>query len=134
MGTICKVGETKRIKGKLYRKVSEVDEVCTGCAFATTKGLERCPSEDGRSMINQVNASLEDGGCECHGTIWKRVGVPKAAKHVWTPIPFPEITIRTTKRQILDHLERFSIHIDDLGIENAKLKNQIASLKKKGSK
>lgn len=132
MGTICKVGETKRIKGKLYRKVSEVDEVCSGCTFAPTKGPERCPSEDGRSMINQVNASLEDGGCECRGTIWKRVGVP--TKHVWTKIPHPEITIRTTKRKILERLGEILDKANDLGTENAKLKNQIASLKKKGSK
>lgn len=90
--------------------------------------------------------AIEDGGCECRGSVWKPVRVttpidrtkmPKAKaakKHVWTQVPFPEITIRTTKRQILDHLELATLKLNDLGTENAKLKNQIASLKKKGAK
>ena len=62
------------------------------------------------------------------------VSKTKAAKHVWTKIPHPEITIRTTKRKILERLGEILDKANDLGTENAKLKNQIASLKKKGSK
>lgn len=132
MGTICKVGETKRIKGKLYRKAPVAGPgLCSKCAFLNGN----CPG-------NSVGDAIEDGGSECRGSIWEEVPAPalngrtkpKAAKHVWTKIPHPEITIRTTKRMILKRLGEILDKANDLGTENAKLKNQIVSLKKKGTK
>lgn len=61
-----------------------------------------------------------------------RVKHPKASSKVkatWTPIPHPEIGIRTTKRQILRSLQEILDRANQLGAENAKLKNQIAKLK-----
>lgn len=59
---------------------------------------------------------------------------PKSTKVVWTPKKFPEMTIRTTKRQIRDHLELAIMELNDLGTKWAKAQNIITALKKKVSK
>lgn len=59
----------------------------------------------------------------------------KAAKHVWTPkTVFEKFPPRTTRSDVEQMLRDAVNEINDLGTENAKLKNQIASLKKKVSK
>lgn len=135
MGTICKIGETKEIRGKLYRKAAaSKNRLCTGRAFLN----------DGKCPGGSVGDAIEDGGAECLGTIWKQVSASapidrtkapkaKAAKHVWTPksfMPHP----KSTKAHLEQLLSATVSQLNDLGTENAKLKNQIASLKKKGPK
>lgn len=129
MGTICKVGETKEINGKLYRKAKPPrNTVCASCAFYNMS----CPGD-------ASHVPIEDGGCECQGTIWKCVGAPKAPKvakkHVWEDrILFAELPKKWTKDNLEKALTLAECAINQLGTENAKLKNQIASLKKKGTK
>lgn len=140
MGTICKVGETKEIKGELYRKHPATNRGgigCSSCAFS--RGV--CPLPCTR---DNVKKAIEDGGSECYGTIWKRVRVStpidrtkapkaKAAKHIWEPrtMEIKDSVPKTTLRALI--LESVD-EINQLGTENAKLKNQIVSLKKKGTK
>ena len=52
------------------------------------------------------------------------------AKATWTARGLPEMSIRTTKRQIRDRLELAIMEINALGTENAKLKNAIARMKR----
>ena len=51
-------------------------------------------------------------------------------KATWTAKGLPEMSIRATKRQIRDHLELAIMALNDLGTENAKLKNAIARMKR----
>ena len=51
-------------------------------------------------------------------------------KATWTAKGLPEMSIRTTKRQIRDHLELAIMELNALGTENAKLKNAIARMKR----
>ena len=51
-------------------------------------------------------------------------------KATWTAKGLPEMSIRTTKRQIREHLELAIMALNDLGTENAKLKNAIARMKR----
>lgn len=125
MATICKIGETKEIEGKLYRKAADTEAgQCSGCAFCG--GV--CPG-------SSIGAAIENGGSECRDTIWKRVRVPsqidrtKVPKKPKPPAKWDKIPLDTkiTKSGLIDIA-------NELGTENAKLKNQIADLKKKASK
>lgn len=58
----------------------------------------------------------------------------QSPKVVWTPKKFPEMTIRTTKRQIRDHLELAIMELNDLGAKLVAAQNTITRLKKKVSK
>ena len=61
---------------------------------------------------------------------------PKAKsvkKHVWEP-KYLSINPKSTRANLHGLLRDVVHQINDLGTENAKLKNQIASLKKKGTK
>lgn len=62
-----------------------------------------------------------------------RTKAPKATKHVWEPrtMEIKDSVPKTTLRALI--LESVD-EINQLGTENAKLKNQIVSLKKKGTK
>ena len=51
-------------------------------------------------------------------------------KATWTAKGLPEMSIRTTKRQIREHLELAIMALNDLGTENAKLKNAIDRMKR----
>lgn len=119
MATICKIGETKEIRGKLYRKAAALKEgLCTGCAFLN----KSCPG-------GSVAAPIEGGGAECHNSIWKLAPTAKASKtkvskHAWAKIP---LNTSITKSGLIDIA-------NELGAKNAKLKNQIADLKKNASK
>lgn len=60
--SICKIGETKVINGKRYRKdASDTDGSCNGCHFFKNGG---CP-------FGNIGVSIEDGGSECDGAIWR---------------------------------------------------------------
>lgn len=60
--SICKIGETKVINGKRCRKdASDTDESCNGCHFFKNGG---CPS-------GNTGVSIDDGGSECDGAIWR---------------------------------------------------------------
>jgi hypothetical protein len=60
--SICKIGETKVINGKRCRKdASDTDGSCNGCHFFKNGG---CPS-------GNTGVSIEDGGSECDGAIWR---------------------------------------------------------------
>ena len=54
----------------------------------------------------------------------------KASKATWAAKGLPEMSIRTTKRQIRDFLELAIMELNALGNENAKLKNAIARMKR----
>lgn len=135
MGTICKIGEIqKHPNRKWYRKDAESGTTCEGCSYATNGKQERCPSSDGRSMIDQTRTPVADGGCDCEGAIWVKVPAPPALKkHVWATRTL-EITDRVPKTTLRALILEGLGEINELGTENAKLKNQIASLKKKGTK
>ena len=51
-------------------------------------------------------------------------------KATWAAKGLPEMSIRTTKRQIRDFLELAIMELNALGNENAKLKNAIARMKR----
>lgn len=55
--SICKIGETKVINGKRYRK-HEASIGCIGCHFR------------GHCQGERIAESIEDGGCECQNSIW----------------------------------------------------------------
>lgn len=82
-----------------------------------------------RGEVAHVRASIV-----CPADVPATIAKIDRAKHVWAKIPHPEITIRTTKRKILERLGEILDKANELGTENAKLKNQIASLKKKDAK
>lgn len=135
MGTICKIGESKVILGKVYVKKSPRGDnypACSGCHF--NRGV--CPFT---CTAGGVRKAIEDGGSECHNSIWKSAHKvakkPKAktTKHAWAPKSFVPNS-KATKAQLEDFLRGAMDQINELGTENARLKNQIASLKKKGTK
>lgn len=64
--SICKIGETKVINGKRYRKErTTLSACCEDCSFISENGCElfaigmKLPSK-----------SIEEGGRECAGSIW----------------------------------------------------------------
>ena len=126
MGTVCKIGDIqKHPNGKWYRKdVQNLQiAVCLGCYYEPEAGgASRCPSSDGRSAPSQVAKPVSDGGCDCRGTIWTEVPAPKKPKPLakWDKIP---LYTKITKSGLIDIA-------NELGTENAKLKNQITKLKK----
>lgn len=61
--SICKIGETKVINGKRYRKEKGA-RLCSGCAFEGKDGCTSATKED------RIDLSIENGGSECYGTIW----------------------------------------------------------------
>lgn len=77
----------------------------------------------------------------CSGFIYcRKIPTPKApakpreSKVAWTPKKLPEMTIRTTKRQVRDHLELAIMELNDLGAKWVKAQSTITRLKKKVSK
>ena len=126
---ITPIGGKTKICGKWYQKV-RATHVCEGCAFQRLS----CP---GAGTLGPI----EENGSECESdagsTIWIDTVPPspkkaKASKATWTWTAkwLPEMSIRTTKRQIRDHLEIAIMELNALGTENAKLKNAIARMKR----
>lgn len=138
MGTICRVGDIKKHPdGKRYRKakLSKSGHDCTGCSHFEAG----CPLP---CVAGKVDKPIEDGGSECSGSIWKLVPsnlkkhlakAPTDPKHVWQT-KFLHIHPKSTRAKLSELLLDSVNQINVLGTENAKLKNQIALLKKKGSK
>ena len=118
---ICKIGEKKGIDGKWYEKRPFKGSAtpCKGCAFSRGRMHANDCSRRGRTFD-----SVEDGGKECgtllDGTIWVASVAPKPAqKAKWVPIP---LDAKQAKPKIIEIANQ-------LGAENAKLKNQITKLK-----
>ena len=143
MGTVCKVGGRKEILGQWYRKVKQARfEFCAGCAFESVSGRP-CPLPN---SITETLKAIEDGGSECGygrtGTIWARTDAPdtnakptpkKATApklHAWEPRTL-EIGPKATKQILVDLVRESVDEINQLGTENATLRNQIAALRRK---
>lgn len=116
---ICKIGEKKKIDGKWYVKEDAARcGYCDGCSISTD--ASRChlyAKESGACL------AIEDRGSECCGTVWVACDAPAkpkpAPKSKWTPIP---LDAKQAKPKIIEIANQ-------LGAENAKLKNQITKLK-----
>lgn len=66
MSKICAIGISKMIRGALYTK-EKATSACAGCAFlydGCAFLYDTCPGNE------SIRTSIEDGGCECSGTIW----------------------------------------------------------------
>ena len=136
---IAPIGGKKKIRGAWYKKAAAT-LICTGCDLHPCTGPGKAPWE------GLTSDAIEIGGSECFGTIWVATDPPNdiaktptatkpkapkpTGKATWTAKGLPEMSIRTTKRQIRDHLELAIMEINALGTENAKLKNAIARMKR----
>lgn len=70
---ICAIGEKKLIDGNWYEK-GEALAGCIGCDFVNSAFLGTiCKRPDGA-----VYASIEDGGSECHRSVWINCDPPTA--------------------------------------------------------
>ena len=124
---ICEIGE-KKINGKRYvKRPAVVVWSCKGCSVAS--------SPDGCHLYAKTcstHLAIEDGGAECFGTIWVACDPPKPAKKLakWTPRTI-KIPAKTTRAVLVDLVHECVAEINQLGTENAKLKNQIAKGKAK---
>lgn len=64
--SICKIGETKIINGKRYRKERTTDVAC--CEYCSFMIEDHC--ELFALGMKLPGKSIEEGGRECAGTIW----------------------------------------------------------------
>ena len=116
---VCKIGEKKRIDGKWYTKEEAARcGHCDGCSISTDANSCHLYAKESDS-----HAAIEDRGAECYGTVWVACDAPAkpkpAPKANWTPIP---LDAKQAKPKIIEIANQ-------LGAENAKLKNQITKLK-----
>lgn len=134
---ICKIGGHRLIRGQRYKK--EIG-ACNDCAFFSGT----CPN--GNSA--DTKKSLDSGGTECYvhgiGTVWtsapsyesptKSHKKPKAPKpHTWSK-KFLSVHPKSTKAKLVELLMESVNEINQLGTENAALKNQLAALRRKTKK
>lgn len=125
---ICEVGAIqKHPDGNYYRKDLDTGDPCIGCAYRTKGGNDACPSVDGKCYISTTRTAISDGGCDCDGAIWVKVAPPTPPVK-WEPRTLsigPKVPKTTLHALVLEGLDE----INQLGRENAKLKNQITKLK-----
>ena len=116
---ICKIGEKKEIDGKWYTKEEAARcGHCDGCSISTDASSCHLYAKE-----SDAHTAIEDRGAECCGTVWVACDAPAkpkpAPKAKWTPIP---LDAKQAKPKIIEIANQ-------LGAENAKLKNQITKLK-----
>lgn len=132
---VCKIGGHRLIRGQRYRK--EIG-ACNDCAFFSGT----CPNGNSATTWK----ALDSGGTECYvhgtGTIWMSAPSykPPTKAHKKPPKPHTwskkllSVHPKSTKAKLVELLMESVNEINQLGTENAALKNQLAALRRKTKK